>query len=126
VQASTRQSLTVLDRTSGDVKTARQFAPQPPADGDPALVAEMVDALACPRTGTNERYIVASMSNGGNCEQCEWHEAYDWDGKLIASDRDRSKPSALLAGLLAAQKQQPDAVIAQKELDDFYSGLPQQ
>jgi hypothetical protein len=116
----------VLDRASGAVRNTRRFAPQPPRDGDPALVEEQVGELTCARAGTNERYIVAGMSNGGNCEQCEWHEAYDWDGKLVASDRDRREPNALLANLLSAQKGRPDAVIAHTELDGFYSGLPQQ
>lgn len=126
VLACTRQSLSVLDRASGAAKSTRQFAPQPAQDGDPPLVEEKVGTLACARAGTGERYIVASMYNGGNCEQCEWHEAYDWDGKLVASDRDRSKPDTLMADLLAARKQKPDAIIASKELTGFYSALPQQ
>jgi hypothetical protein len=119
--ACTRQSLSVADRTSGAIKAVRNFVPQPGVDGDPPLVDEKVGTLTCTRSAAGERYIVASMYNGGNCEACEWHDAYDWDGKLVASDRDRSQPSALLKELLSDAAQKSGRVTGQKELAGFYS-----
>lgn len=122
--ACTAQSLTVSSHPGGEVKSVRRFMPQPGADGDPPLVEEKVGTLSCLRTEANERYIVASMYNGGNCEQCEWHEAYDWTGRLVASDRDRNKTNAVLGELLTDSSRHGSSVIAKKELVGFYSATP--
>lgn len=118
--ACTRQTLTVKARPGGAVKAARQFAPQPATDGDPPFVEEKIGVLSCVRAPDAARYIVAELSNGGNCAQCEWREVYDWDGKLVASSRARGKPNAVL-------KQVQDgagAPIGKLGLDSFYARPP--
>lgn len=122
ILACTKQSLTVLERPGGTVKAARQFAAQPAVDGDPPLVEEKIGTLSCERTKTATRYIVANMFNGGNCEECEWQEMYDWNGKLVASNRDRKNPDPLFKELDGDAKER---VIGKKELDGFYATQPQ-
>jgi hypothetical protein len=122
ILACTKQSLTVMERPGGTVKAARQFAPQPTVDGDPPLVEEKIGTLSCERAKTATRYIVANMFNGGNCEECEWQEVYDWNGKLVASNRDRKNPDPLFKELDGDAKER---VIGKKELDGFYATPPQ-
>lgn len=117
----TKQSLTVMERPGGAVRGARAFTPQPAVDGDPPLVEEKIGALSCERASTAARYIVANMFNGGNCEECEWQEVYDWDGKLVASNRDRKNPAPLFKELAGDARER---VIGKKELDGFYAGPP--
>ena len=110
-----------MARPGGAVKGSRQFTPQPAVDGDPPLVEEKIGALSCERSSTGARYIVANMFNGGNCEECEWQEVYDWDGKLVASNRDRKKPDPLFKELAGDTAER---VIGKKDLDGFYAGPP--
>jgi hypothetical protein len=123
--ACSKQTLTVMDRASHAVQTAREFKPVPGTDDDPPMIDEKIGTLSCTRSQAGERYIVAAMFNGGNCEECEWHELYDWDGKLIGSDRDRKKPNALLNKLADDLYERPDGAIARNELKGFYSENPQ-
>jgi hypothetical protein len=123
--ACSKQQLTVTDHASGAVTGQRQFKPQPGTGGDPPLVEEKIGALSCVQSHTNERYVVARMYNGGNCEECEWNELYDWDGKLVASDRGRANPGEPFSELLTKLQQHPDNVIARKELNGFYSANQQ-
>jgi hypothetical protein len=124
--ACSKQTLTVMDRASHAVQTAREFKPVPGTGDDPPMIEEKIGTLSCTRSQAGERYIVAAMFNGGNCEECEWNDLYDWDGKLIGSDRDRKKPNALLKELAADVRQRPDGVIARDELEGFYSESPRQ
>jgi hypothetical protein len=39
------------------------------------------------------------MSNGGNCDQCEWQQLYTWDGKNLGSSNDAKKDPAINAAL---------------------------
>jgi len=118
-----KQSLTVTDRATGAAKTMREFAPFPDNDkGAPPQVEEKIGKLTCIRSTGNERYILADMYNGGNCVGCEWHELYDWDGKLLTSDRGPRKSPPLLAELVAAQVDKTGRVIAQQDLDQLYFG----
>ena len=119
--ACTSQSLTVKEGPAGTAKGTRQFTPQPAVDGDPPLVEEKIAALSCERSSTAARYIVADMFNGGNCEECEWQDVYDWDGKLVASNRDRKNPDPLFKTLGGDAAER---VIGKKELDGFYAGTP--
>jgi len=124
--ACSKQSLTVMDRASQLVKTTREFKPAPGTGDDPPMIDEKIGTLSCTRSQAGGRYIVAAMFNGGNCEECEWNDLYDWDGKLIGSDRDRKKPNALLKELAADVRQRPDGIIARDELEGFYSESPRQ
>jgi hypothetical protein len=117
----TKQSLTVMERPGGAVRGTRAFTPQPAVDGDPPLVEEKIGGLSCERASTAARYIVANMFNGGNCEECEWQEVYDWNGKLVASNRDRKNPAPLFKELAGDARER---VVAKKELDGFYAGPP--
>ncbi|WP_198119511.1 hypothetical protein [Massilia rhizosphaerae] len=115
-----RQSLTVLDNANGEEIGKREFRPSK-HDGDTrAVVEEKIGALSCTRSTSGERYIVAEMFNGGNCEQCEWNEVYDWQGKLVGSSRDRSKRSKLVADLVSTSRN-AEHVIGRSELEHFYS-----
>ncbi len=48
--------------------------------------SEMIDGLAgswaCLK-GKNNTYLVVRFYNGGNCEECEWLEIYDLDGRNL-------------------------------------------
>jgi len=114
------QTLAVVDRANGAVRSKREFDNRPVIAGDPPLVDEKISQLTCVKTSSNERYIVADMFNGGNCEECEWHELYDWSGALVGSDRNRAKPNATLTQLLRDSKANPDMVIAKTRLIGFY------
>jgi hypothetical protein len=117
------QSLAMADRATGTVRSTHRFDNKPETPGDPPLVDARVGALACVRSKDNVRHVVADLFNGGNCEACEWHELYDWDGHLVGSDRDRRKPDATLKAVrddMAA----PGNVIAQKDTVEFYKARP--
>ena len=120
LMACSRQSLTVLDSANGKEIGKRDFDAKQ-HDGDTqAMVEEKIGSLVCMRSASGERYIVAGMFNGGNCEQCEWDEVYDWQGKLAGSTRDRSKPNKLVADLVSTA-QNKEHVIGRSELEHFYS-----
>jgi hypothetical protein len=118
--ACSRQSLTFLDSAGGKEIGHRQFDASR-HDGDThEMVEEKFGALTCTRAASGERYVVAEMFNGGNCEQCEWTDVYDWQGKLAGSNRDRSKPDKLVADLVSTAKN-PGQRIWHSELEGFYS-----
>ncbi|MFL6634503.1 MAG: hypothetical protein ACJ8HJ_19545 [Massilia sp.] len=120
LMACTRQSLTFLDSASGREAGKRDYTVAK-GDGDgPPMIDEKVGALTCTRTASGERYVVADMFNGGNCEQCEWHDVYDWQGKLVGSDRDRAKTDKRVTDIVSAATA-PGQAIGHNELDNFYS-----
>jgi hypothetical protein len=123
--ACSKQTLTVMDRASHAVQTAREFKPVPGTGDDPPMIEEKIGTLSCTRSQAGERYIVAAMFNGGNCEECEWNDLYDWDGKLIGSDRKGKKPNAVLNELVGDLQQKSSRLIGQDELPQFYSALPE-
>jgi hypothetical protein len=123
--ACSKQTLTVVDRASHAVLTTREFKPVPGTDDDPPMIDEKIGTLSCTRSQAGERYIVASMFNGGNCEECEWDELFDWDGKLIGSDRKGKKPNAVLNELVGDLQQKSSRLIGQDELPQFYSARPE-
>ena len=102
-------------------KSAYESFAHPKHDGDTrAVVEEKIAALTCTRSTSGERHIVTEMFNGGDCEQCEWNEVYDWQGKLVGSSRDRSKPNKLVANLVSTSRN-TEHVIGRSELAHFYS-----
>ena len=118
LMACSRQSLAFQESTAGREVGKRDFAVVK-GDGDmPAMVEEKIGALTCTRTPSGERYVVADMFNGGNCEQCEWHDVYDWQGKLVGSDR--GKTDQRVADIVAAAAA-PGQAIGHDELEDFYT-----
>jgi hypothetical protein len=120
LMACSRQSLAFQDSAAGREVGKRDFAVVK-GDGDtPAMVEEKVGALTCTRSASGERYVVADMFNGGNCEQCEWHDVYDWEGKLVGSDRDRGKTDQRVADVVSAATATGQA-FGHDELPDFYA-----
>lgn len=115
-----RQSLTFLDSASGKEIGHRQFDASKHEGDTQEMVEEKIGTITCTRTAAGERYVVAKMFNGGSCEQCEWTDVYDWQGKLVGSNRDRSKPDKLVAELLSAAKN-TGQLIGHNELEGFYS-----
>jgi hypothetical protein len=120
LMACTRQSLTFLDSASGREAGKRDFAIAKGQADDPPMVEEKIGALTCTRAAPGDRYVVADMFNGGNCEQCEWHDVYDWQGKLVGSDRDRAKTDKRVADIVSAATA-PEQAIGHDELDNFYA-----
>ncbi len=86
----TRQVLTVTDSATGTKLNTREFLP---GKGSPALIEETFGEVSCVTTTSNDKFIVATMDNGGNCDACEWVDVYSWDGALIGSER-AGKPKA--------------------------------
>lgn len=120
LMACTRQSLTFLDNAAGREVGRRDYAPAKGSGDDAPTIEEKVGALTCTQTASGERYVVADMFNGGNCEQCEWHDVYDWQGKLVGSDRDRGKTDRRVTDIVSAAGT-PGRAIGHDALDNFYS-----
>jgi hypothetical protein len=120
LMACTRQSLTFLDSAAGRETGKRDFAAAKGEGDDAPMIEEKVGALTCTRTASGERYVVADMFNGGNCEQCEWHDVYDWQGQLVGSDRDRAKKDKHVADIVSAAAVAGQA-IGRDELKNFYA-----
>lgn len=54
------------------------------------ILGKYLDALAfsfaCVK-GKNKYYLIVGYYTGGNCDECEWYEFYDLNGKLLLSSR---------------------------------------
>ena len=91
-------------------------------NNDPATIDEQIGAMTCVKAKSGEKYIVTDMFNGGNCEQCEWHELYSWDGAILGSDRDRKvKNDSLKAALEAINEEDVDNTLGSDEMEGFYA-----
>lgn len=102
----TRQSLSVIDSGSGKKLNTRDFPTAKADAGGLALVEDTFGEVSCVTTASSERFIVATMDNGGNCDECEWTEVYSWDGKLLGADRaGQTRPEAIAAAVKAAHDQ---------------------
>lgn len=88
----TSQRLSISDGASGRELGAQSFKPEALQTGDAyPIVADKAGDVVCVETPSKQKVIVVSMSNGGNCAQCEWADVYGWDGNLLGSDRDKKK-----------------------------------
>ena len=67
--ACTSQRLTVFDSATGKMLKVREFAAEKADGDDPAIVAEQFSDITCVRTKSDEKYIVATMANGGKRRQ---------------------------------------------------------
>lgn len=122
--ACSSQRLTISDSATGKVLSVRDFKPMK-RKGEPDVVPEQFGEIACVTTRSNTRYIVADMASGGNCEQCEWNEVYDWNGTLLGSNRDRkTRLPALQEALEGAVGKNGARVTGKTELPGFYSAMP--
>jgi hypothetical protein len=121
--ACTSQSIKVYEDGSGKLVGTKTFAAVKGDGSDPATVEEKIGELTCVTAKSGEKYIVTNMYNGGNCEECEWHELYSWDGAYLGSDRDRKvKNKALTAALAAINEEDVDNTAGSLNMESFYSG----
>ena len=120
--ACTSQSIKVFEDGTGKLLGTKNFEPVK-GDSAPAVIDEKIGEMTCVKAKTGEKFIVTNMSNGGNCEECEWHELYSWDGAYLGSDRDRKvKNAALKAALDAIDEEDVDNTLGSDEMDGFYAG----
>ena len=120
--ACTRQKLTFFDKAGNKKLNEKIFSPAPkqPEDAYP-IVEEKIGELMCVEAKSREKYFVASISNGGNCDECEWFEVYGMNGKSIGSTRSKKK-SKLVNGIVdAAFDKTAKRVSNKNELPGFYS-----
>ncbi|RFP37726.1 hypothetical protein D0T24_07035 [Duganella sp. BJB480] len=94
----------ISDKASGRELGGQAFKPAPIEMGDSyPIVAEKVGEVTCVETEAKEKFIVATVNNGGNCSRCEWHELYSWDGSRLGSSLDAKKNPAIDATLKATE-----------------------
>jgi hypothetical protein len=109
--------------TGADGKTlgTRTFKPEHVDGEDVPVVTEQFGALACVDTKAGERFVVATMDNGGNCAQCEWVDVYAPDGKLVGSTRGGKKAGAPLdAAIGAAYGKAGGRLLGRQDLASLY------
>lgn len=100
----TRQRLSIIDAGTGRELGSHTFQPAPLQKGDAyPLISEHLGDVSCKETPAKEKFIVIMMSNGGNCEQCEWQQLYTWDGKVLGSSIDAKKDPVISAALKGAE-----------------------
>lgn len=114
----TRQSLSISN-DAGQKLGERLFTPV--SRLAPPQIEEKVSALICTETPGGDKYIVARMDNGGNCDACEWAEVFAWNGAVIGSDRDKkSRNKAVKEATDAAFGEGGKKIIQKKDLGRFY------
>ncbi len=94
----TRQVLTITDSATGNKLNTHETV----GKGTPAVIEETFGEVSCVTTKSNDKFIVATMDNGGNCDTCEWVDVYSWDGALIGSERSKGPKSPGVAEATAA------------------------
>lgn len=117
----TSQKLTVSGEGVAAGKATHVYKPQPLQTGDayPA-VEEKIGALVCTATPDHQKYIVAMVSNGGNCAKCEWAEVYGWDGALIGTTRD-ARTNKVVSAAAAAAFDKKNKQLATGDAGSLYS-----
>jgi len=96
----TKRRLSISDASTGRELGSQTFQPAPLQKGDVyPLISERLSEVSCKETAAKEKFIVIMMSNGGNCDQCEWQQLYTWDGKMLGSSNDAKKDPAINAAL---------------------------
>lgn len=96
----TTQRLSISDVSTGRELASQTFKPAPLQKGDAyPIISERLSDVSCKETAAKEKFIVIMMSNGGNCDQCEWQQLYTWDGKVLGSSIDAKKDPAINAAL---------------------------
>jgi len=116
----TRQAIRFAG-ADGKALGARVFQNKPLKGADYPVVPEQFGELSCVETKDKEKLVVASMTNGGNCEQCEWYDVYSPDGTLLGSTRDRKKGAAAVdAAVGALYDRKTKHVLSKQPLTDLY------
>lgn len=120
IMACTRQAIRFFG-ADGKALGARVFESKPLKGADYPVVPEQFGELSCVETKDKDKLVVASMTNGGNCEQCEWHDVYSPDGTLLGSTRDRKKAVAAVdAAVGALYDRKARHVLGKQPLTDLY------
>ena len=117
----TSQSIKIYEDGSGKLLGTKTYGVVKGEGDEPATVDGKISELTCVTAKSGDKYIVTSMYNGGNCEQCEWHELYSWDGADLGSDRDRKvKNKALRTALDAINEKDVDNTTGSVNMEGFY------
>jgi hypothetical protein len=88
------QQLIRFSGADGKMLRTRVFQTRPLKNAPYPVVAERFGELNCVETKEKKTYLVATMNNGGNCEQCEWDDVYSTDGVLLGTTRNTEKNNA--------------------------------
>ncbi|MFL6635367.1 MAG: hypothetical protein ACJ8HJ_23945 [Massilia sp.] len=120
IMACTRQSIRFFG-ADGKPLGARVFPAKPLKGADYPVVPEQFGELNCVETKAKEKFVVATMDNGGNCDECEWNDVYSLDGTLVGSTLDKKKNNASLkAAIDAAFDERAKHVLNHQELNRLY------
>jgi len=105
----------------GKALGARAFEAAPIGGTGMPVVAEQFGELACVETRAGDRFVVATMDNGGNCAQCEWIDVYAPDGRLVGTTRgNRKAPGPVDAAIGAAYGKAGGRVLGRQDLSGLY------
>lgn len=116
----TRQSIRFVG-PGGKSLNARVFQSAPLKNADYPVVADKFGELSCVETADKQKFLVALMDNGGNCEECEWNDVYSTDGVLLGSTRDRKPRNAAVdSAVAAAYDKKARRVLGRQSLTNFY------
>jgi hypothetical protein len=120
IMACTRQAIRFFS-ADGKPLGARVFPAKPLKGADYPVIPEQFGDLSCVETKTKEKFVVATMDNGGNCDQCEWNDVYSLDGTLVGSTLDKKKASdSLKAAVDAAYDPHVKHVLNHQDLNRLY------
>lgn len=115
-----RQSIRFFGR-GGKALGARSFPSTPMKNADHPVVEARFGELQCVETADKRTFVVTLMDNGGNCEQCEWHDVYSIDGVLLGSTRERRQRNDAVDGAVAAvYDKKSGRVLNRQALSQFY------
>ncbi|MBC7464663.1 MAG: hypothetical protein H7256_01605 [Bdellovibrio sp.] len=115
-----------------DTKTKKVLIERPIRPNSKLGSAQVIEGdigdVMCVESPSKEKYIIVMMGTGGNCEECEWLEAYAWDGSYIGTSRSKNKDIKKAVDLAAAAGFNPQTkkIIAQTNLAPFYTPDEQQ
>lgn len=120
IMACTRQSIRFIS-ADGKPLGARVFPAKPLKGADYPIIPEQFGELICVETKTKEKFVVATMDNGGNCDECEWNDVYSLDGTLVGSTLDKKRTNASLkAAIDAAYDEHVKHVLNHRQLNRLY------
>jgi len=116
----TRQSIRFVG-PGGKALGARSFPSAPLKNAGHPVVEARFGELNCVETADKRTFVVALMDNGGNCEQCEWHDVYSAHGVLLGSTRGPGRRNAAVDKAVAAvYDKKAGRVLGRQALMDLY------
>jgi hypothetical protein len=124
IMMCTQQAIRFFD-AAGKPLGARVFQSTPTKGVPYPTVEEQFGELTCVETKAKDKFVVATMDNGGNCERCEWIDVYSLDGTLVGSTRDNKIKSQNMnarmdAAIGAAYGEHAKHILSRQPLTDFY------